>query len=146
MLQITRTLREHQRNGSTRIRGRKVPHREPSVLCDGREPAGNVRAVRRVRRLTQLRCWVVPCLCSSSSAGSVRRAKPLHSAVSLRLVYPWSLFRHTSAGRDPAGSVPGAQGAGVPPAGADIGGLVHSCAVPQTAKDCAGGTVPGLRP
>ena len=108
--------------------------------------AWSLGAVRAVRRLTQLSCWVVPCLCSSSSAGSVRRAKPLHSAVRLRRVYPWSLFRHTSAGKDPAGSVPGAQGAGVPPAGADIVGLVHSCAVPQTAKDCAGGTVPGLRP
>ena len=121
-----------------------MPHREASVICEGREPAGNVRAVRRVRRLTQLRCWVVPCLCSSSSAGSVRRAKPLHSAVSLRLVYPGPLFLHTSAGKNPARSVPGSPGAGVPPAGADSVSLFRVRAAAQTATDCAGGLVQGL--
>ena len=33
--------------------------------------------------------------------------------------YTWPLFLHTSAGVNPAGSVPGVQEAGVPPAGAD---------------------------
>ena len=51
--------------------------------------------------------------------------------------YTWPLFLHTSAGVNPAGSVPGVQDAAVPAAGADIVSLVHSCAVPQTAKDCA---------
>ncbi len=62
----------------------------PNTVSAMRPPslAGSLSAVRAVRRLTQLRCWVVPCLCSSSSAGSVRRAKPLHSSVSLRLVIP----------------------------------------------------------
>ena len=93
------------------VRGRKVPVRRASVLLDRPEPAENVSAVRGACRLTQLRCWVVPCLCSSSSAGSVRRAKPLHSSVSLRLVYPGPLFLHTSAGKNPARSVPGSPGA-----------------------------------
>lgn len=50
--------------------------------------AGSLRAVRAVRRLTQLRCWVVPGRDSSSSASSVRRVPSLHSSVSLRLVIP----------------------------------------------------------
>ena len=66
------------------------------------------------------------------------------SSVRLRRGYPCLLFLHTSAGKNPAGSVPGRQEASVPAAGADIVSLVHSCAVPQTAKDCAGGSVPGL--
>ena len=126
------------------VRGRKVPVRRTAVLLHRPEPAGNVSAVRGACRLTQLRCWVVPCLCSSSSAGSVRRAKPLHSAVSLRLVYPGPLFLHTSAGKNPARSVPGSPGAGVPPAGADSVSLFRVRAAAQTATDCAGGTVPGL--
>lgn len=77
---------------------------------------------------------------------SVRRVPSLHSSVSLRLGYTCLLFLHTSAGKNPAGSVPGRQEAAVPAAGADIVSLVHSCAVPQTAKDCAGAAVPGLRP
>ena len=126
------------------VRGRKVPVRRASVLLDRPEPAENVSAVRGACRLTQLRCWVVPCLCSSSSAGSVRRAKPLHSSVSLRLVYPGPLFLHTSAGKNPARSVPGSPGAGVPPAGADSVSLFRVRAAAQTATDCAGGTVQGL--
>jgi|GEM_PF-1936343 len=43
--------------------------------------AGNLSAVRAVRRLTHLRCRVVPGRDSSSSAGSVRRVPSLHSAV-----------------------------------------------------------------
>ncbi len=126
------------------VRGRKVPVRRTIVLLDRQEPAGNVSAVRGACRLTQLRCWVVPCLCSSSSAGSVRRAKPLHSSVSLRLVYPGPLFLHTSAGKNPARSVPGSPGAGVPPAGADSVSSFRVRAAAQTATDCAGGLVPGL--
>jgi len=122
-----------------------VPPRRTSVKLDRKEPAGNVIAVRAVRRLTQLRYWVVPGRDSSSSAGSVRRVPSLHSSVRLRRGYTCLLFLHTSAGKNPAGSVPGRQEAAVPAAGADIVSLVHSCAVPQTAKDCAGATVPGLR-
>ena len=102
--------------------------------------------MRAVRRLTQLRCWVVPGRDSSSSAGSVRRVPSLHSSVRLRRGYTCLLLLHTSAGMNPAGSVPGRQEAAVPATGADIVSLVHSCAVPQTAKDCAGAAVPGLRP
>ena len=73
--------------------------------------------------LRSIRCWVVPGRDSSSSAGSVRRVPSLHSAVSLRLVYTWPLFLHTSAGVNPAGSVPGSQEAAVPAAGADSVGI-----------------------
>lgn len=92
----------------------------------------------------------------SSAAGSLPLRKPAvgtspparllrsRSSVRLRRGYTCLLFLHTSAGKNPAGSVPGRQEAAVPAAGADIVSLVHSCAVPQTAKDCAGGLVPGL--
>jgi len=123
-----------------------VPSRTASVLLDRLEPAWSHSAVQGVRRLTQLRCWVVPGRDSSSSASSGRRVPSLHSSVRLRRVYTCLLFLHTSAGKNPAGSVPGRQEAAVPAAGADIVSLVHSCAVPQTAKDCAGAAVPGLRP
>lgn len=123
-----------------------MPSRTASVLLDRLEPAWSHSAVQGVRRLTQLRCWVVPGRDSSSSASSGRRVTSLHSSVRLRRVYTCLLFLHTSAGKNPAGSVPGRQEAAVPAAGADIVSLVHSCAVPQTAKDCAGAAVPGLRP
>ena len=92
----------------------------------------------------------------SSAAGSLPLRKPAvgtspparllrsRSSVRLRRDYTCLLFLHTSAGKNPTGSVPGRQEAAVPAAGADIVSLVHSCAVPQTAKDCAGGLVPGL--
>lgn len=70
-------------------------------------------------RLTQLRCWVVPGRDSSSSASSGRRVPSLHSKVRLRRVYTCLLFLHTSAGKNPARSVPGRQEAAVPAAGAD---------------------------
>ena len=100
--------------------------------------------MRAVLRLTHLRCWVVPGRDSSSSASSVRRVPSLHSAVRLRRVYPCLLFLHTSAGKNPARSVPGRQGAAVPAAGADSVSLFRVRAAAQTATDCAGGLVPGL--
>ena len=92
-------------------------------------PAFGVQTVRASCRLTQLRCWVVPGRDSSSSASSVRRVPSLHSSVSLRLVYTWPLFLHTSAGVNPAGSVPGVQEAARWAAGADSVGT----SPPQTA-------------
>lgn len=86
-------------------------------------PAFSVSAVRASCRLRQLRCWVVPCRDSSSSAGSVRRVPSLHSAVSLRLGHPRPLFLHTSGGANPARSVPGSREAAVPAAGADSVGI-----------------------
>ena len=82
-------------------------------------PAFGVQAVRASCRLTQLRCWVVPCRDSSSSASSGRRVPSLHSKVRLRRVQTCLLFLHTSAGKNPARSVPGRQEAAVPAAGAD---------------------------
>ena len=52
----------------------------------------------------------------TSSPGSVRACS---SKVRLRRASTWQLFLHTSAGENPAGSVPGAQEAAVPAAGAD---------------------------
>ena len=101
------------------------------MLCEGQVLAISVRAVRAVCRLTQLRCWVAPGRDSSSSTGSVRRVPSLRSSVSLRLGYTWSLFLQTSAGVNPAGSLPGAQDAAVPAAGADSVGT----SPPQTAPE-----------
>ena len=114
------------------------------MLCKGKKTAGSLSAVRAVLRLTQLRCWVVPGRDSSSSAGSVRRVPSLHSAVRLRRVHTCLLFLHTSAGKNPARSVPGRQGAAVPAAGADSVSLFRVRAAAQTATDCAGGLVQGL--
>ena len=139
-----RTLREHYSTVSTSIRGRKVPPRRASSSCEGREPACSLCGMRAVRHLTHLRCWVVPGRDSSSSAGSVRRVPSLHSAVSLRLGHTRPLFLHTSAGVNPARSVPGVQDTAVPAVGAacthqyqEIGG--HPVSTPS-----AGGVVPGF--
>ena len=92
----------------------------------------------------------------SSAAGSLPLRKPAvgtnpparllrsRSSVRLRRGYTCLLFLHTSAGMNPAGSVPGRQEAAVPAAGADIVSLVSRQAAAQAAKDCAGGSVPGL--
>ena len=82
-----------------------------------------LRGPRASCRLTQLRCWVVPGRDSSSCASSGRRVPSLHSKVRLRRVHPCLLFLHTSAGKNPARSVPGRQGAAVPAAGADSVGI-----------------------
>ena len=100
------------------MRGREVPPRRPSVPCARHLSLSTLVVCEHPAALRSVRCWVVPGRDSSSSAGSVRRVPSLHSAVSLRLVYTWPLFLHTSAGVNPAGSVPGSQEAGVPPAGA----------------------------
>ena len=94
-------------------------------------PAFSVCATRASCRLTHLRCWVVPCRDSSSSAGSVRRVPSLHSSVSLRLGYTRPLFLHTSAGVNPARSVPGSREAAVPAAGADSVGASPSQTAPE---------------
>ena len=60
---------------------------------------------------------------------SVRRVPSLHSSVRLCRGYTCLLFLHTSAGKNPAGSVPGRQEAAVPAAGADSVGT----SPPQTA-------------
>ena len=119
----------------------------PSTVS-GMRPASlafNVSAVRASCRLTQLRCWVVPGRDSSSSAGSVRRVPSFHSSVSRkRLGYTWALFLHTSAGENPAGSVPGTQDAAVPAAGAAC--TYRQCEFHRhsVSTPCAGGVVPGF--
>ena len=138
-----RTLREHQGNVSASIRGRKVQPRKASSRFEGREPACSLCGMRAVRRLTHLRCWVVPGRDSSSSASSVRRVPSLHSAVSLRLVYTWPLFLHTSAGINPARSVPGVQDTAVPAVGAEgAGQLPHNAAGKTVSLACTHPTPP----
>lgn len=105
------------------MRGREVPPRRPSVPCDRHHSTPTLVVCEHPATLRSIRCWVVPGRDSSSSASSVRRVPSLHSAVSLRLVYTWPLFLHTSAGVNPAGSVPGSQEAAVPAAGADSVGI-----------------------
>ena len=105
------------------VRGRKVPPRGPSVPCEGHH-SPSVSVV-----------FGHPAALRSSAAGSLPLRKPAvgtspparllrsRSSVSLRLVYTWPLFLHTSAGVNPAGSVPGVQEAAVPAAGADSVGI-----------------------
>ncbi len=113
------------------MRGRKVPPRRPSVLCEG-----NLSLSALVQR-------EYPAALRSSAAGSLPLRKPAvgtspparllrsRSSVSLRLVYTWALFLQTSAGVNPAGSLPGAQDAAVTAAGADSVGT----SPPQTAPE-----------
>ena len=118
--------------------------RIPSLLCGGKKPAGSLSAVRAVLRLTHLRCWVVPGRDSSSSAGSVRRVPSLHSAVRLRRVNTCLLFHHTSAGKNPARSVPGRQDTAVRIRSRLLAQTVSGFRFAAPATDCAGGMVPGL--
>ena len=114
------------------------------MLFEGKKPAGSLSAVRAVLRLTQLRCWVVPGRDSSSSASSVRRVPSLHSAVRLRRVQTCLLFLHTSAGKNPAGSVPGRQDTAVRIRSRLLAQTVSGFRFAAPATDCAGGMVPGL--
>ena len=89
------------------LRSGAVPHqRHQDSVGISRNSLSGPRASCR---LTQLRCWVVPGRDSSSSASSGRRVPSLHSKVRLRRVYTCLLFLHTSAGKNPARSVPGRQ-------------------------------------
>ena len=92
-------------------------------------PAFSVRAVRASCRLTQLRCWVAPSPEVSSPASGPAHFLRSRSSVSLRLGHTRPLFLHTSAGVNPARSVPGSREAAVPAAGADSVGT----SPPQTA-------------
>ena len=114
------------------------------MQCEGKKPAGSLSAVRAVLRLTHLRCWVVPGRDSSSSAGSGRRVPPLHSAVRLRRVNTCLLFLHTSAGKNPARSVPGRQDTAVRIRSRLLAQTVSGFRYAAPATDCAGGMVPGL--
>ena len=114
------------------------------MLCGGKKPAGSLSTVQAVLRLTHLRCWVVPGRDSSSSASSVRRVPSLHSAVRLRRVITCLLFLHTSAGKNPAGSVPGRQDTAVRIRSRLLAQTVSGFRFAAPATDCAGGIVPGL--
>jgi len=120
-----RTLRVHQGNGSAKIRGRKVQPRRASSRCEGRKPACSLCGIRAVRRLTHLRCWVVPGRDSSSSASSVRRVPSLHSAVEFNLAaIPPHLCRDESRQKcsgQPGHSRPGCWRRGCRPATAQCG-------------------------
>ena len=110
-----RTLRILRISVSARIRGRKVQPRAPSVLLDRPSLAGSHSAVREVRRLNRF--------ARGRPAAKGRVPERVHHTafvtVPPRYCLTWSLFLHTSAGLNPARSVPGAQEAAVPAAGAD---------------------------
>ena len=81
-------------------------------------PAFSVRGLRASCRLTQLRCWVAPSpevSCPASEPAHFLRSR---SSVRLRRGHTRPLFLHTSAGVNPARSVPGSREAAVPAAGA----------------------------
>ena len=82
-------------------------------------PAFSVRGVRASCRLTQLRCWVAPSPEVSSPASGPAHFLRSRSSVRLRRSHTRPLFLHTSAGENPARSVPGSREAAVPAAGAD---------------------------
>ena len=117
--------------------------RAPSSRCEGRELAISLSAVRRVRRLTQLRCWVVPGRDSSSSASSVRRVPSLHSKVEFNLaaIPPGTLV--LTLRRQASKSLPGVQGTAVPAVGAeDAGQPPHNAAVKTVSLACTHPTPP----
>ena len=94
-------------------------------------PAFSVRALRASCRLTQLRCWVALSPLARQSDEPPASLTPLRSSVRLRRGYTRPLFLHTSAGVNPARSVPGSREAAVPAAGADSDGT----SPPQTAPE-----------
>ena len=149
-----RTLRVHQGNGSAKIRGRKVQPRRASSRCEGRKPACSLCGIRAVRRLTHLRCWVVPGRDSSSSASSVRRVPSLHSAVEFNLAaIPPGLVSFPPCARSslrcgPCSSpkqqsLPGSQDTAVPAVGAENAGQPpHNAAVKTVSLACTHPTPP----
>jgi hypothetical protein len=102
-------------------------------VCASRRasPAFSVRGVRASCRLTQLRCWVAPSPEVSSPASGPAHFLRSRSSVSLRLGHTRPLFLHTSAGVNPARSVPGSREAARWAAGADSVGT----SPPQTAPE-----------
>ena len=151
-----RTLRVHQGNVSASIRGRKVQPRRASSRCEGRKPACSLCGIRAVRRLTHLRCWVVPGRDSSSCAGSGRRVPSLHSKVEFNLAaIPPGLVSFPPCARSslrcgPCSSpkpqsLPGSQDTAVPAVGAENAGqLTHYAAVKTASLACTHPTPPGI--
>ena len=92
----------------------------------------------------------------SSAAGSLPLRKPAvgtspparllrsRSSVRLRRGYTCLLFLHTSAGKNPAGSVPGRQDTAVRIRSRLLAQTVSGFRYAAPATDCAGGMVPGL--
>ena len=75
-----------ERKRQCKFHGAKCNPVHRLVVLDRLALAFSPSAVRRVLRLTQLRCWVVPGRDPSSSAGSVRRVPSLHSKVEFNQV------------------------------------------------------------
>ena len=74
------------------MRGREVLSRTPASRFEGHLSLSASVLCEHPAASRSIRCWVVPCRDSSSSASSVRRVPSLHSSVSLRLVYTRPLF------------------------------------------------------
>ena len=119
------------------MRGREVQARAPASRFEGRLSLSALVLCEHPAASRSIRCWVVPCRDSSSSAGSVRRVPSLHSSVSLRLGYTRPLFLHTSAGVNPVRSVPGSRDTALPR-------CWRRQSPDKPALDCAGATVPGF--
>ena len=102
-------------------------------VCASRRasPAFSVRELRASCRLTHLRCWVAPSPEVSSPASGPAHFLRSRSSVRLRRGHPRPLFLHTSAGVNPARSVPGSREAAVPAAGADSVGASPSQTAPE---------------
>ena len=100
-------------------------------------PAFSVRELRASCRLTQLRCWVAPSPEVSSPASGPAHFLRSRSSVRLRRGHTRPLFLHTSAGVNPARSVPGSKDTAVPAVGADSVSLFCIRDAAQTATDCA---------
>ena len=152
-----RTLRILRISVSAGIRGRKVQARTASVECEGMEPAGSHSAVQGVRRLMQHSCGSARCQRSCVGTRPPHHLRPRSSKVRLRRGSTWSLFLQASAGKNPARSLPGAQEAAVPAAGAENAGHRPQDAAVKTASlacthptlpviHCAGGPASAMLP
>jgi hypothetical protein len=138
-----RTLRNLRISVSARIRGRKVQARTTSVVCEGMEHARSHSAVQGVRRLMQHSCGSARCQRSCVGTRPPHHLRPRSSKVRLRRGSTWSLFLQASAGKNPARSLPGAQEAAVPAAGAENAGHHPQEAAVKTASlACTHPTLP----
>lgn len=113
------------------MRGREVPARRPSVLCEGNLSLSALVLCEHPAALRSSAAGLLPLRKPGSRQSRLPRLLRSRSSVRLRRGYTWALFLQTSAGVNPAGSLPGAQEAAVQAAGADSVGT----SPPQTAPE-----------
>ena len=94
-------------------------------------------------RRVQHSCGSARCQRSCVGRSPSHHLRPRSSKVRLRRAPTWPLFLHTSAGVNPAGSVPGVQDTAVPAVGAeDAAQLPHNAAVKTVSLACTHPTLP----